>query len=525
MKRRILSVVLVVVLVCGLAAPAAYAQEPEPPRITADMLQNSKAERGTKHNVAVPSMLMKDLAGVANESMTLMADAIYLGYDWQLAWILVFKGTISNLSEEPVFSGCMNYDPTCDGVQIIKMRWTPTKTGSYVMVTATTDYDNNLYLDSINSTAFNVGTTARHLNSFGVKQMDANSETRVEGNKIFIKPGATFWGGLDLNPYNTTDDREMSYDLQGDCVESLIGGGDFQIYGAQPGVATLSFGVGYNCSLTCEIEVCTSLWGHVMQETRQEPTCTQPGYLFHSCVNCGYIYRDELPAKGHKWVLTETLTAPTVEEQGLGRYACSRCGETKEEVLPSLTETFNAFTDIPENAWYYSATQYAVYNGLFNGASATTFEPESTMTRAMLVTVLWRYEGKPAAGAPDFADVPAGQWYAEAVAWASGNGIVNGVGHNKFEPDSTITREQMAAILYRYAKMREVDTTAKGDFAAFVDADKVSTYAAEALQWCVGEGIITGNSSAGKLYLQPQNEANRAQVAAILMRFIENVMK
>ena len=142
------------------------------------------------------------------------------------------------------------------------------------------------------------------------------------------------------------------------------------------------------------------------------------------------------------------------------------------------------------------------------------------MTRAMLVTVLWRLDGKPAPkSANSFADVPGGQWYTEPVAWAAENGIVNGVGDNKFDPEGNITREQMATILYRYCNGKGIDTSKQGSLSGFPDAGKVSSYATTALQWTVAEGIIGGSD--GKLL--PQGNATRAQAATILMRFIENI--
>ena len=145
------------------------------------------------------------------------------------------------------------------------------------------------------------------------------------------------------------------------------------------------------------------------------------------------------------------------------------------------------------------------------------------MTRAMLVTVLWRYEGKPMGNQNTFSDVNAknGSWYIDAVAWAAANGIVSGVGNNKFDPDGNITREQMATILYRYAKKKGIDTSKRGDLSGFPDGGKVESWANDAAQWTVAEKIIGGSEG----YLLPQGNATRAQVATILMRYIENIVK
>ncbi|MGM9554219.1 MAG: leucine-rich repeat protein [Faecousia sp.] len=181
------------------------------------------------------------------------------------------------------------------------------------------------------------------------------------------------------------------------------------------------------------------------------------------------------------------------------------------------------FVDVNTKEWYHPYVDYAVTHGLFGGTSGNTFEPETAMTRAMLVTVLWRYEGQPKGYQNTFSDVNAksGSWYIDAVAWASANGVVNGVGNGKFDPEGKITREQMAAILFRYAQKKGIDTSKRGDLSGFPDANRISGYAKEAVYWTVGEGIINGSD--GKLL--PQGNATRAQVATILMRYIENIVK
>ena len=180
------------------------------------------------------------------------------------------------------------------------------------------------------------------------------------------------------------------------------------------------------------------------------------------------------------------------------------------------------FTDVATGEWYYEAVQYVYDNELMNGMSATTFEPNSTTTRGMIVTMLYRLENEPAAASAGFTDVAAGQWYTDAVNWAAANNIVNGYGDSQFGPTDTITREQMAAILYRYAQYKGYDVTASADLSTYTDAASVSSYAVSAMQWAVGEGLINGITDTT---LVPGGSATRAQVAAILMRFCENVAK
>ena len=179
------------------------------------------------------------------------------------------------------------------------------------------------------------------------------------------------------------------------------------------------------------------------------------------------------------------------------------------------------FTDVTEKDWFAPAARLAYAHFLMDGTALGLFAPELSMSRAMLVTVLWRYEGAPEAGENSFADVPDGAWYTGAVAWAAAEGVVNGVGENKFDPDGNITREQMAAILYRYCAAKDIAAAADGDLTAFPDGDQVSAWAKEAVQWTVAEEIIGGSDGS----LLPRGNATRAQVATMLMRFIENITK
>lgn len=181
------------------------------------------------------------------------------------------------------------------------------------------------------------------------------------------------------------------------------------------------------------------------------------------------------------------------------------------------------FSDVDAGQWYHPYIDYAVSHNLFGGTSPTTFEPEAPMTRAMLVTVLWRYEGQPKGYLNTFSDVNAkeGSWYIDAVAWAAANGVVNGVGDGQFDPDGRVTREQIATILYRYAQKKGIDTATRGNTGTFPDAAAVSAYASDAMRWAVGVGLINGSD--GKLL--PQGDATRSQVATLLMRFAETVAK
>ena len=179
----------------------------------------------------------------------------------------------------------------------------------------------------------------------------------------------------------------------------------------------------------------------------------------------------------------------------------------------------NPFTDISEKDWFYGDVMFVYENGLMLGTSKTLFSPHGTAMRGMMATILWRMEGSPVPkGKNSFTDVEAGKWYADAITWTTENGIFAGYGKDKFCPDDPITREQLAAIFYRYADYKGYDLTVKGDLDKFKDADKITDYAKTAMQWAVGSGLVNGKS--GNL-LDPQGTATRAEIAAMLHRFIE----
>ena len=196
--------------------------------------------------------------------------------------------------------------------------------------------------------------------------------------------------------------------------------------------------------------------------------------------------------------------------------------KTGDKVVITFTKALNMMEDA-QSHWAKNAIQYVCKNGLFTGTSATKFSPELPMNRAMLVTVLYRLDGQSkTASAVQFKDVAAGQWYADAVAWASENGIVSGYSANKFGPSDLVTREQIAAILYRYAKYKKYDVSKDTMLSAFEDSDKISNWAYAPMQWANAEKLINGRSAS---MLAPQGKATRAEVAQMLMNFCNNIAK
>ncbi len=176
------------------------------------------------------------------------------------------------------------------------------------------------------------------------------------------------------------------------------------------------------------------------------------------------------------------------------------------------------FGDVNKNAWYYDSVAFVNKNGLMNGVSTTKFSPDSTLTRAMLVTIIYRLEGEPVSSKAEFTDVAQDAWYSKAVAWASENNIVNGVEYGVFAPDRAITREQLATILHRYIKYKKVASLKMADLDKYTDAHEIGMYALEAMSWASGSGVMSGTSDTT---LSPGMSATRAQVAVILERFSE----
>ncbi|MGI6205198.1 MAG: S-layer homology domain-containing protein [Anaerovoracaceae bacterium] len=212
-------------------------------------------------------------------------------------------------------------------------------------------------------------------------------------------------------------------------------------------------------------------------------------------------------------------------------YLQSQIDEVKSELDTAISnleiktaendDTNFPFTDVSTDRWSRGAIVYVYNKNLFSGTSATTFDPSASMSRAMLVTVLYRMDGASYSGANSFSDVSSGSYYYDAVGWAAANGIVSGTSATTFSPDNAITREQMACIFYRYAQYKGFSTSETAELSKYTDASSVSSYATTAMSWAVGSGLISGTSSTE---LSPQLGATREQTAAIIQRFSEKYM-
>ncbi|MBQ8697009.1 MAG: S-layer homology domain-containing protein [Clostridia bacterium] len=256
---------------------------------------------------------------------------------------------------------------------------------------------------------------------------------------------------------------------------------------------------------------------------RVEPTCFNDGYVITRYGDDTSTDKTEvLKSTGHE---SDGQWYELKDDDGnvTARYQiCGKCEHRFNLTTVVPDGVIDRFTDVKAKDWFASAVGYAVGRGLFGGVSATTFAPGTDMSRAMLVTVLWRMEGQPApAGANPFTDVKDGTWYTTAVVWAYEQGIVGGIGGGKYAPDNTVTREQMATILFRYSAGKGYDLSKEAGIESFPDTDDVSGYAVDGYSWARTMGIIDGMSKGdGKVYLNPKGYATRAQVATMLTRFI-----
>ena len=258
----------------------------------------------------------------------------------------------------------------------------------------------------------------------------------------------------------------------------------------------------YNVSFDVELPVL----GHALvTDTAVAATCTHTGLTEGChCTRCDYrVEQTVTEATGHNYVDGQ----------------CVLCGEKQPQEEPAVCSS-EIFTDVPaEGHWAHEGIDFVVSQGLMKGVGNGLFAPDGTMDRAMLVTVLWRLDGKPEASSEaDFADVPSDTWYTAAVAWAREADIVYGIGGNRFDPTGEVTREQTAVILYRYASSKQL-AALSGDLSRFADSGEVSAWAEEAVSWAEAAGILRGADENGRLLLQPKNAITRAEAAAMLTRY------
>lgn len=270
-----------------------------------------------------------------------------------------------------------------------------------------------------------------------------------------------------------------------------------------------------------------------------EPTETAPGVRTYTCTVCGEVKTEVIPATGahtHKWDAGKVTTEPTATTPGVRTYTCTICGQTKEEVIPPTGGSTvcpggpscpsYGFRDVAGPAdWSHEGIDYCVRRSLMVGTGVGTFSPNAVCSRAQIVQILYNLSGDTADYGNyylPFTDVAPGDWFYEAVAWAYANDIVAGTSATTFAPNVDITREQMTVILYGYtAKYAPAFTGGGTSLGQFPDAGSVANWAYAAMNWAVGNGLISGIESYGVTYLTPQGSATRAQASAIIMRYCQ----
>lgn len=259
-----------------------------------------------------------------------------------------------------------------------------------------------------------------------------------------------------------------------------------------------------------------------------EPTCTRDGLRTRTCTDpgCGKTLSERVPALGHDWDDGVIVRAPSGVRMGERRITCRRCGLTQAEAIPPEIAAYEQFHDLDRNAWSYDGIAYCVARGLLSGTDTHTFSPGGVTTRAQLVQVLYNLAGEPdmTGVTTPFADARSG-WYRDAVAWAYRTGVVSGTSDTTFSPDQAVTREQIAVILMAFAAQvpGAERPTAPADLAAFPDGGSVSPWARDAMADAVALGILGGAEVNGTLWLRPQGQATRAEVATVLAGFGRSV--
>lgn len=443
-------------------------------------------------NLILPGPLMTNRAVTPGARMTLPMILVQTGKTGQYRCTAIYYG--DDLDAEPVGTNVEAFG-TQEGMQECNLQWDTNgmKTGDYTIVCFTARQSGS-QLTPVEGSASAERVYIQNYVPAAQKLSIVDWETGKAVKKLNLAAGDVGYLAVQSSPtpnrgvdgvttYNT--DLYVTNGIYGDYVCHEYNG--LMIIEARScGWGEIRVDDGRNLETLLDIEICADTQGHSIDEE--------------------YIVR-----------------APEANTNGVKFLHCSRCGRLQRVNLPCYMVYFSKLVDVPESEWYYTYVRDAVGKNLFRGVSAHHFAPEETMTRAMLVTVLWRYEGEPQVGGTPFSDVRATDWYAAQIAWAAHNGVVNGTGNGKFDPEGMVTREQMAAVLYRYAQQKGFDTSARGDLSAFADSGAVSPWATEAMRWAVGSGLIGGSTSGGKLLLHPGDGATRAEVAAILVRFVDKI--
>lgn len=297
-----------------------------------------------------------------------------------------------------------------------------------------------------------------------------------------------------------------------------------------------------NGNTDCDKDTACTVCGAVLKASSEHawnegtvltaPSCTGVGSKEFVCTECGKKSTQEIPATGHKLGEAVVVQTATCTRTGLKSAKCvnSGCSYKEETRVSKLNHTYVyglctcgaemsvPFTDV-NGHWAKGAIRYVYYRKIMNGVSATAFSPNVTLTRGMVVTILYNTEGKPeVSGVNPFSDVEKKAWYCKPVIWAAENNLILGMGNGRFAPNQSITREQLATIMRRYASFKGEDVSANMNLSVFSDAGKISAWAVGGMKWAVKNGVISGR---GNGILDPLGSATRAECAQIIYNYLE----
>ncbi len=494
--QRLFAMLLCIGLLASLVLPAgAMESSPSPMSIVAEgidpqavdtdrLIRASAGKRAeAEDNLVFPGPLVTQCSFTPSGATELLLGVYSTGKSGQYMCMMIYAGT--DLNSEPIAVDYAPF-PKAEGFSTQSLVWKKNNipTGRYTLVTFTAVVKSGT-LYAVDETAFLADLYVYETFQQRWRSFVTYPDVWEKLDTIRLPLGETTVLAAGRSPLPSYGSEKVS--LKGDLIRTEEAGGYFFVtpYASGNGTTTFYYGSGM---AKIPIEVCYYDDGHRNTESipAGEPTRFSKGYTLKICEGCGTVTR---------------------------------------VATPSYCNNFDAFQDIPEGSWYSTPVYEAVCRNLFNGVNTTTFGPDRAMTRAMLVTVLWRYEGQPGAASADFTDVASKDWFASAVNWAAEQEIVNGVGKGKFNPNGTITREQLATILFRYAQKKGLDIAVTGDPGLYPDAEDLSTWATEGMSWALGRELISGVGKGGKIYLTPKGNATRAQVATILVRFIENLVE
>ncbi len=501
MRKRVLTFALTLVLVLSLAGVGSAAGlspaektarfQTESDAALPGLVAKAQSSADTKDtrandNYIIPAPWSFGQAVVVGQKMRLDIEINDAGVDGGYIVSQIYKGTVNSVGEndKPVV---YFEDKTSNGYYTLGIAWETAglAEGDYVVFFGILDKDYNVVTASYADLYLSKTEIPLKSVDIFVYELDVLEDTSVDStpDQVLADINMRFSVALNYEPYHTTANRTFTMSASGavSAAEATYVYGTGVATAAKPGTGAVTLSCG-NISDTMTV------------------------YVKNLGTNA------ITPVAAHE-LDPETMTVikePTATKDGEATGICTICGEEVTVILPRV------FSDTNSEQWYSDAVDYCYENELVNGVTADRFAPNHSLTRAQLVTILYRLEGNPKTeGTLEFTDVNTGSFYSDAVLWASKNQIVNGYENGTFQPNRNITREQLATILFRYVQYKDADSGSRSDLAGFEDAGKISNFAKEAFQWAVENEIVNGVTAT---QLKPYGQATRAQAAQLLYK-------